>query len=104
MVEGSRDKVDNSPNEVTEEVKVPAITEQTNSGESKGYDLRPRNRQEDNSRSTGGLAHSHIPKASVRRKSFLNKAQLQAAREIMEGKQAIIGRALRVKKYPNRGP
>ena len=53
-------------------------------------------------RSTGGLAHSHIPKKTVGRKSHLNKAQIQATREIMEGKQATIGRVLRVKKSPNR--
>ena len=53
-------------------------------------------------RSTGGLAHSHIPKKTVGRKSHLNKAQIQATREIMEGKQATLGQALRLKKAPNR--
>ena len=85
-----------------EEAKLLSKMVQDNSGECKGYDLRPRNKLQDNMRSMGGLSHSHIPKTTVGRKSHLNKAQIQAAREIMEGKQATIGRARRVKKSRNR--
>ena len=86
-----KDKPENTTNDKTKEAKLLSKTEQDNSGESKGYDLRPRNKLEDNMHSTGGLSHSNIPKKIVGCKSFLNKAQLQAAREITEGNQATIG-------------
>ena len=53
-------------------------------------------------RLTSGLSHSHIPKTTVGRKSYLNKAQIQVAREVMEGKKATIGWDIRVKKSHNR--
>ena len=89
---------------LTREVLVPMEMEQNSSENCKGCNMRPRIGKENNSKYTGGLAHSHIQKSSAGRKSFLNKVQIQATKEILEGEQATIGRALKVRKAPNRGP
>ena len=79
------------------------IKEVHSSAESnKGYDLRPRTGKENHASSMGGLALSQAQKIAVGRKSFLSKAQLKATKEIMEGKQNMIGGALRERNSPVR--
>ena len=72
--------MENALNVKREEAKLLSKMVQDNSGESKGYYLRPRNKIKDNMHSTRGLSHSHIPKTIVGHKSHLNKAQIQATR------------------------
>ena len=65
-----------------------------------GYNLRSRTGKENIVSSARGLALSQAQKPAVGRKSFLSKAQLKATKEIMEGKQNTIGRALRARNAP----
>ena len=53
--------------------------------------------------SLGRIAPSLNQKAQVGQKSLLTLAQKQAAKDIKEGKQLSIGRALRVKKSLSNG-
>ena len=71
---------------------------------SRDYNLRSKSRRDDNQVSKGGLTLGKIKQMSTGRKSLLSLAQAQPTKDINEGKQSTIGRALRVKRPNSRFP